>query len=99
MRAVLTKPYLLGSYGTQSWMCRLKLVARHGSCATRILPVVRTLANSLGNHLIGNKKIQPESLGTIGLSNLCTETVQYSSPPADETPVCNRASIAFPSFI
>jgi ribonucleoside-diphosphate reductase alpha chain len=44
-----------------------------------------------------NKKSNQQNLGTIKSSNLCTEIVEYSS--AEETAVCNLASIALPRFL
>lgn len=44
-----------------------------------------------------NKKSNQQNLGTIQSSNLCTEIIEYSS--ADETAVCNLASIALPAFV
>lgn len=44
-----------------------------------------------------NSKSNQQNLGTIKSSNLCTEIVEYSS--ADETAVCNLASIALPRFL
>ncbi|KAJ1983694.1 ribonucleotide-diphosphate reductase subunit rnr1 [Dimargaris verticillata] len=44
-----------------------------------------------------NRKSNQQNLGTIKCSNLCTEIVEYSS--AEETAVCNLASIALPSFV
>ena len=44
-----------------------------------------------------NGKTNQANLGTIKSSNLCTEVVQYSS--ADETAVCNLASIALSRFV
>jgi hypothetical protein len=38
-----------------------------------------------------------QNLGTIKCSNLCTEIIEYTS--ADETAVCNLASIALPRFV
>jgi ribonucleoside-diphosphate reductase alpha chain len=43
-----------------------------------------------------NKKSNQQNVGTIKSSNLCTEILEYSS--ADETAVCNLASLALPSF-
>jgi ribonucleoside-diphosphate reductase alpha chain len=42
-------------------------------------------------------KSNQQNVGTIKSSNLCTEIIQYSD--ANETAVCNLASIALPSFI
>jgi ribonucleoside-diphosphate reductase alpha subunit len=42
-----------------------------------------------------NKKSNQNNLGTIKCSNLCTEIIQYTS--AEETAVCNLASISLPS--
>ena len=44
-----------------------------------------------------NKKSNQKNLGTIKSSNLCTEIVEYSN--ADQTAVCNLASIGLPKFI
>lgn len=44
-----------------------------------------------------NKKSNQRNLGTIKSSNLCTEIMQFSS--ADETAVCNLASICLPKFV
>jgi ribonucleotide reductase alpha subunit len=44
-----------------------------------------------------NQKSNQKNLGTIKSSNLCTEVVQYSD--ANETAVCNLASIALPAFV
>ena len=44
-----------------------------------------------------NKKCNQKNLGTIKSSNLCCEITEYSD--ANETAVCNLASIALPSFI
>ena len=44
-----------------------------------------------------NGKSNQKNLGTIKSSNLCTEIMEYSS--ADETAVCNLASIALPAFV
>jgi ribonucleoside-diphosphate reductase alpha subunit len=43
-----------------------------------------------------NKKSNQQNVGTIKSSNLCTEILEYSS--AEETAVCNLASLALPSF-
>jgi ribonucleoside-diphosphate reductase alpha chain len=43
-----------------------------------------------------NRKSNQQHLGTIKSSNLCTEIVLYSS--AEETAVCNLASLALPAF-
>merc|ERR1719446_1786334 len=43
-----------------------------------------------------NRKSNQQNLGVIHNSNLCTEIIEYTS--ADETAVCNLASIALPSF-
>merc|ERR1711871_848661 len=43
-----------------------------------------------------NRKSNQQNLGTIHCSNLCTEIIEYSS--ADETAVCNLASIALSAF-
>lgn len=44
-----------------------------------------------------NSKSNQKNLGTIKCSNLCTETIMYSSK--DEIAVCNLASIALPMFV
>ena len=44
-----------------------------------------------------NAKSNQQNLGTIKSSNLCTEVLEYSD--ANETAVCNLASIALPHFI
>ena len=44
-----------------------------------------------------NMKSNQKNLGTIKSSNLCCEVVQYSD--ANETAVCNLASIALPAFV
>jgi ribonucleoside-diphosphate reductase alpha chain len=44
-----------------------------------------------------NKKSNQKNLGTIKSSNLCSEVVQYSN--AEETAVCNLASIGLPTFV
>lgn len=44
-----------------------------------------------------NRKSNQQNLGTIKSSNLCCEIMEYSS--AEETAVCNLASIALPSFV
>jgi len=44
-----------------------------------------------------NKKCNQKNLGTIKSSNLCCEVTEFSS--ADETAVCNLASIALPTYI
>jgi ribonucleoside-diphosphate reductase alpha chain len=44
-----------------------------------------------------NQKSNQKNLGTIKLSNLCTEIIEYTSP--DEIAVCNLASIALPRFV
>ena len=44
-----------------------------------------------------NKKSNHQHLGTIRCSNLCVEIIQYSS--ADETAVCNLASICLPAHV
>ena len=44
-----------------------------------------------------NKKSNQKNLGIIKSSNLCTEIMEYSS--AEETAVCNLASIALPVFV
>jgi len=44
-----------------------------------------------------NLKSNQQNVGVIKSSNLCSEIIEYSS--ADETAVCNLASIALPSFV
>jgi ribonucleoside-diphosphate reductase alpha subunit len=44
-----------------------------------------------------NRKSNQQNLGTIKSSNLCTEIIEYSD--ANETAVCNLASLALPSFV
>jgi len=44
-----------------------------------------------------NKKSNQQNLGTIKSSNLCTEIIEYSD--ANETAVCNLASIAINRFV
>ena len=44
-----------------------------------------------------NKKSNQQNVGTIKSSNLCSEIIQYSD--AEETAVCNLASLSLPSFI
>jgi len=44
-----------------------------------------------------NKKSNQQNVGTIKSSNLCSEIIEYSD--ANETAVCNLASIALPAFI
>ena len=44
-----------------------------------------------------NKKSNQQNLGTIKSSNLCTEIIEYSN--ANQTAVCNLASIGLPKFI
>ena len=44
-----------------------------------------------------NMKSNQKNLGTIKSSNLCTEIIEYSD--AEETAVCNLASIALPGFV
>lgn len=44
-----------------------------------------------------NRKSNQQNLGTIKSSNLCTEIIEYSS--AEETAVCNLASICLPKFV
>ena len=44
-----------------------------------------------------NKKSNQQNLGTIKSSNLCCEIIEYSD--ANETAVCNLASIALPLFV
>jgi len=43
-----------------------------------------------------NRKSNQQNLGTIHCSNLCTEIIEYTS--ADETAVCNLASVALSQF-
>jgi ribonucleotide reductase alpha subunit len=43
------------------------------------------------------QEVQPENVGTIKSSNLCTEILEYSD--SNETAVCNLASIALPAFV
>ena len=43
-----------------------------------------------------NKKSNQQNVGTIKSSNLCSEIIEYSD--AEETAVCNLASIALPAF-
>lgn len=43
-----------------------------------------------------NRKSNQQNLGTIRGSNLCTEIIQYTS--ADETAVCNLATVSLPAF-
>jgi len=43
-----------------------------------------------------NRKSNQQNLGTIHCSNLCTEIIEYTS--ADETAVCNLASVALSAF-
>merc|ERR1739848_713042 len=43
-----------------------------------------------------NSKSNQQNLGTIHCSNLCTEIIEYTS--ADETAVCNLASIALSAY-
>ena len=44
-----------------------------------------------------NRKSNQQNLGTIKSSNLCTEIIEYSD--ANETAVCNLASLALPAFV
>jgi len=44
-----------------------------------------------------NKKSNQQNLGTIKSSNLCCEIIEYSD--ANETAVCNLASIGLPTFV
>eukprot|EP01012_Entosiphon_sulcatum_P068317 TRINITY_DN9844_c0_g1_i1.p1 TRINITY_DN9844_c0_g1~~TRINITY_DN9844_c0_g1_i1.p1 ORF type:complete len:800 (+),score=142.02 TRINITY_DN9844_c0_g1_i1:1806-4205(+) len=44
-----------------------------------------------------NRKSNHQNLGTIKCSNLCTEIMEYTS--ADETAVCNLASLSLPAFV
>jgi ribonucleoside-diphosphate reductase alpha subunit len=44
-----------------------------------------------------NGKSNQQNLGTIKSSNLCTEIIEYSN--AEETAVCNLASICLPKFV
>lgn len=44
-----------------------------------------------------NRKSNQQNLGTIKSSNLCTEIIEHSD--ADNTAVCNLASIGLPSFV
>lgn len=44
-----------------------------------------------------NRKSNQKNLGTIKSSNLCTEIIEYSS--AEETAVCNLASLSLPSCV
>lgn len=44
-----------------------------------------------------NKKSNQQNVGTIKSSNLCSEIIEYSD--ANETAVCNLASIALPMFV
>jgi ribonucleoside-diphosphate reductase alpha chain len=44
-----------------------------------------------------NRKSNQQNVGTIKSSNLCTEIIEYSD--ANETAVCNLASIALPAFV
>lgn len=44
-----------------------------------------------------NVKSNQKNLGTIKLSNLCTEILEYTSP--DEIAVCNLASLALPRYV
>ncbi len=44
-----------------------------------------------------NRKSNQQNLGTIKSSNLCSEIIEFSN--AQETAVCNLASLALPSFV
>ena len=44
-----------------------------------------------------NAKSNPQNLGTIKCSNLCTEIIEYTAP--DEVAVCNLASVVLPRFV
>jgi ribonucleoside-diphosphate reductase alpha chain len=44
-----------------------------------------------------NRKSNQQNLGTIKSSNLCSEIIEFSN--AQETAVCNLASIALPAFV
>lgn len=44
-----------------------------------------------------NKKSNQQNLGVIKSSNLCTEIIEYSD--AQETAVCNLASLSLPAFV
>ena len=44
-----------------------------------------------------NKKSNQKNVGVIKSSNLCSEIIEYSD--ANETAVCNLASVALPSFV
>jgi len=44
-----------------------------------------------------NSKSNQQNLGTIKSSNLCSEIIEFSN--AQETAVCNLASIALPAFV
>lgn len=44
-----------------------------------------------------NRKSNQQNVGTIKSSNLCTEIIEYSD--ANETAVCNLASLALPAFV
>lgn len=44
-----------------------------------------------------NRKSNQQNLGTIKLSNLCAEIIEYTAP--EEIAVCNLASIALPRFV
>src|SRR5690606_14619053 len=44
-----------------------------------------------------NNKSNQQNLGTIKSSNLCTEIMEYTS--ADESAVCNLASLALPRYM
>ena len=44
-----------------------------------------------------NRKSNQKHLGTIKSSNLCTEIIEYSN--AEETAVCNLASVGLPMFV
>jgi len=44
-----------------------------------------------------NEKSNQKNIGVIQSSNLCTEIIQYSN--AEETAVCNLASVSLPAFV
>lgn len=44
-----------------------------------------------------NRKSNQQYLGTIRLSNLCTEILEYTAP--NEVAVCNLASLSLPTFV
>lgn len=48
VRVALARPYLLRSYGTQSWMLKLRLVVH--SCAIKTMPIVSSITKFLSNH-------------------------------------------------